>query len=160
DDVRARGKTPIVCGGTFLWVRAALFGLARAPPADAKVRARHLAWARAEGRPALHARLVRVDPVSAARLSPNDFVRVSRALEVFELSGRALSALQAEHGFQRPRYAARLFAIRWRTSDLVERIEARTRRALSLGFVAEVERLVALGHRETRAMSSVGYRQV
>jgi tRNA dimethylallyltransferase len=159
-DVRARGKVPIVCGGTYLWVRALLYGLASAPPGDPSLRAKHLAWAHAAGRAALHARLAEVDPVSAARLSPNDFVRVSRALEVFELSGKPLSALQAEHGFRTPRYAARLVAIRWSSEELARRIEARTRRSLSLGFVSEVERLIALGHRDARAMSSVGYRQV
>src|SRR6185503_17437759 len=81
DEVRARGKEPIVCGGTFLWVRALLFGLAEAPAGDPVVRARHREQAEREGRPALHAALSQVDPQSAARLAPNDFVRVSRALE-------------------------------------------------------------------------------
>jgi tRNA dimethylallyltransferase len=80
DDVRARGKVPIVCGGTFLWVKALIFGLAEAPSASPEVRARHRATAEAEGRPALHHRLATVDPESAARLHPNDLVRVSRAL--------------------------------------------------------------------------------
>jgi tRNA dimethylallyltransferase len=159
-DVRARGRLPIVCGGSFLWVRALLFGLAGAPPADASVRARHLAWAQVEGRPALHARLREVDAESAARLSPNDFVRVSRALEVFELSGRPLSSFQAAHGFRQPRHAARLVGVRWTPEELLRRIEARTRCLLESGLVAEVERLVALGYRDARAMGSVGYRQV
>jgi tRNA dimethylallyltransferase len=159
-DVRARGKLPIVCGGSFLWVRALLYGLAEAPPADASVRSRHLAWAHAEGRAALHARLAEVDPESAARLAPNDFVRVSRALEVFELSGRPLSAFQAAHGFRRPRYAAHLFAIRFSPDELLRRIERRTRRILDAGFVAEVRHLIELGYRDTRPMASVGYRQV
>src|SRR5215471_400808 len=160
DDLRARGKRPIVCGGTFLWVRALLYGLAPAPPADATLRARHLAWAHAEGRAALHARLREVDPPSATRLSPNDFVRVSRALEVFELSGRPLSTFQAEHGFRSRRYDAQLVGVRWPAEELNRRIAARTRHLLAAGFIDEVIRLVALGYREARAMSSVGYRQV
>jgi tRNA dimethylallyltransferase len=159
-EVKLRGKLPIVCGGTFLWVRALLYGLAAAPPADPSRRARHLEWAAAEGRGALHARLSQIDPVSAARLSPNDFVRVSRALEVFELTGRSLSALQAEHGFRTPRYATRLVGIRWPPDQFLRRIEQRTRRALDAGWIDEVRRLVALGYRDVRVMSSVGYRQV
>ena len=111
-DVRGRGRLPIVCGGTFLWVRALLYGLAQAPPGDAATRERHGRIAEAEGRPALHARLAAVDAESAARLNPNDFVRVSRALEVFETSGRPLSAWQEEHGFRTPRYRAKLFGVR------------------------------------------------
>jgi tRNA dimethylallyltransferase len=134
--------------------------LADAPRGDADVRARHTAIAQNEGRAALHARLAEVDPASAARLNPNDFVRVSRALEVFEVSGRAISAWQAEHGFRGARYRAKLVAIRWSPDDLVTRIAARTARALGAGWIEEVEGLVAAGYREARAMSSVGYRQV
>src|SRR5438270_3448608 len=82
--IELRGARAIVCGGTFLWVKALLFGLADAPPASDEIRARHVALAEREGRPALHAELARVDPASATRLHPNDLVRVSRALEVHE----------------------------------------------------------------------------
>src|SRR5204862_6256643 len=75
-DVRRRGRLPIVCGGTFLWVRALLFGLAEAPPGDVEARKRHTEIAARDGRPALHARLAGVDAERAARLNPNDFVRV------------------------------------------------------------------------------------
>src|SRR5690606_7036261 len=81
-DIVSRGRRPIVCGGTYLWVRALIFGLAAAPPGDPTLRAQHRALVDAEGRAALHARLAAADPQAAARLSPNDFVRVSRALEV------------------------------------------------------------------------------
>jgi tRNA dimethylallyltransferase len=160
DDVRRRGKLPIVCGGTFLWVRALLYGLSSAPPGDATIRARHQAIAQSEGRTALHARLVQVDPDAGAKLDPNDFVRVSRALEVFELTGRPLSLLQREHGFREPRYQARLLGIGWTSDELVERIARRTARMLEAGWLDEVRDLVGRGFRDTRAMSSVGYRQV
>jgi tRNA dimethylallyltransferase len=159
-DVTSRGRLPIVCGGTFLWVRALLFGLAQAPAGDAEARERHARIAETEGRPALHARLAAVDPESAKRLNPNDFVRVSRALEVFETSGRALSAWQEEHGFRTPRFRAQLFGIRWPHDELARRIAQRTESALASGWIAEVERLVAQGYRDTRPMQSVGYRQV
>jgi tRNA dimethylallyltransferase len=158
--VRARGRVPIVCGGTFLWVKALVHGLAPAPPADAAVRARHQALAVAEGRAALHARLAAVDPDAAARLAPNDLVRVSRALEVFELSGRTQTAWHAEHGFRERRHAARLVGAARARDELDRRIEARTAAWLEQGFVDEVARLVERGYGETRAMGSVGYRQV
>jgi tRNA dimethylallyltransferase len=159
-DVRRRGKVPIVCGGTFLWVRALVYGLSSAPPADPTIRRRHASLAQEEGRAALHARLGAVDPDAAARLDANDFVRVSRALEVFELTGRPLSLLQSEHGFREPRFKARLFGIGWTAEELMPRIARRTERLLAAGFVEEVVDLVRLGYREARAMSSVGYRQV
>ena len=158
--VQRRGKLPIVCGGTFLWVRALWYGLSSAPPADPALRRRHASLAQEEGRAALHARLAAVDPAAAARLEINDFVRVSRALEVFELTGRPLSILQSEHGFRDPRFRARLFGIGWSAEDLVTRIAQRTERLLAAGFVEEVTRLIELGYRDARAMSSVGYRQV
>jgi tRNA dimethylallyltransferase len=151
---------PIVCGGTFLWVRALLYGLAQAPPGDAATRERHARIAETEGRAALHARLAAVDAESAERLNPNDFVRVSRALEVFETSGRPLSAWQGEHGFRTARYRAKLIGVRWTNDELARRIALRTARALASGWIDEVERLVHLGYRETRPMQSVGYRQV
>jgi tRNA dimethylallyltransferase len=159
-DVRARGKVPIVCGGSFLWVRALIYGLADAPRADDELRARHRALAESEGRPALHARLALVDPVSAARLAPNDFVRVSRALEVFELSGVPLSHVHAQHGFREQRFPARLIGVARERPELEALIATRVRAMLEAGLVREVEALVAAGFAEARAMGSVGYRQV
>jgi tRNA dimethylallyltransferase len=159
-DVAARGKVPIVCGGTFLWVRALLRGLASAPAGDDELRREHLALAEQEGRPAVHARLAEVDPKSAARLHPNDFVRVSRALEVYQLTGKKLSELQAAHGFRQDRYAATLVGIDWPRDLYAERVRARVASMLSAGFIEEVRELVADGYAETRPMDSVGYRQV
>src|SRR4051812_8269450 len=121
-EVRERGKVPIVCGGTFLWVRALLYGLAAAPAGDPARRERHAAEAAERGRAALHARLSEVDPASAARLSPNDLVRVSRALEVWEMTGKPMSVWQAEHGFAKPRHRARLVGVEWSPEELTARI--------------------------------------
>jgi tRNA dimethylallyltransferase len=159
-DVRARGRVPIVCGGTFLWVKALLFGLAEAPAASPEARERHRAFVESDGRPALHARLQEVDAESAARLHPNDFVRVSRALEVHELSGKTMSAWQREHGFARPRHRARLVAIACDPAVLTERITARARAWLDAGWREEVQALLAGGFGDARAMASVGYAQV
>ncbi len=160
DDVRARGRVPIVCGGTFLWVKALIFGLADAPAADPAVRGRLRSLAEQEGRAALHARLREVDPVLAARLHPNDLVRVSRALEVWETTGKPLSAWQDEHAFAHAREPARLLAIACDPAALTERIRARARGWLDSGWIEEVEGLLARGYADARAMGSVGYAQV
>lgn len=159
-DVVARGRRPIVCGGSFLWIRALVWGLAVAPPADPAVREGHAALVAREGRSALHARLAAVDPAAASRLAPNDFVRVSRALEVHQLTGRRMSDVQAEHGFSRPRYPARLVTVARSRDDLEARIAARTRAMLAAGWVEEVAALLADGLEGARAMGSVGYLQV
>ncbi len=158
--VRARHKAVIVCGGTFLWVKALLHGLAPLPPADAAIRARHQALVDAEGRASLHAALARVDAPAAARLAPNDYVRVSRALEVFELSGKPQSAWHAEHAFGDARYRARFVGVHREREELDARIAERTRGWLEGGFIDEVQSLLSAGYRDARAMASVGYRQV
>ncbi len=159
-DVRSRGKLPIVCGGSFLWVRALLHGLADAPPADDALRARLAAEAVRDGRGALHARLALVDPEAAARLAPNDFVRVSRALEVWELTGQTISDRQRAHGFAEVRHKAQLIGVQRTSLELAARIEARTRAFLAAGWIDEVRALVEAGLRDARAMHAVGYRQV
>lgn len=158
-DVRARGRRPIVCGGTFLWVKALLSGLSEAPPGDPEVRARHAALVAERGREALHARLREVDPRMADRLHPNDVLRVGRALEVFEVSGKRLSELQEAHGFRGARYPSLLLTVTRSPDELTERLRRRVRGFVASGLVAEVERLVADGYRDARAMGSVGYKE-
>ena len=160
EDIRNRGRIPIVCGGTFLWVLALTHGLAELPAGDATVRSRHAEEAERHGREFLHARLAKVDPTTAARLSPNDFVRVSRALEVYELSGKPLSELHQAHQFAKPRHRARLIGVSWSKEELADRISRRTRAFLEAGWIDEVRSLIERGYREARAMSSVGYKQV
>jgi tRNA dimethylallyltransferase len=160
NEVQARGRIPIVCGGTFLWIRALLFGLAAAPKGDEALRARHREFAQEHGAAALHERLAAVDPVSAARLHRNDLVRVSRALEVYELSGTTISEFHAQHGFRTPRFEARLVALDWPRATYDARVEARTRMMLDRGFVAEVQGLIDAGYASARAMTTVGYKQV
>lgn len=159
-EIIQRGRQPIVCGGSFLWVRALVYGLAEAPAADEGIRARHLLEAERFGRAALHARLRDVDAASHARLAPNDFVRVSRALEVHELTGRPLSELQATHGFRVPEYDLHLLGVRYEREQLAARIERRVEHMFERGWVEEVRGLLEDGHGSARALGSVGYRQV
>lgn len=158
-DIRARGKLPIVCGGSFLWVKSLIFGLAEAPPADPKLREQHRLLVAAEGRVALHRKLAQVDPLSAARLNPNDFVRVSRALEVFELGGVPQSRLFVEHAAREPVFTARLVGVAREPAELDRLISARVEAMLDAGWSDEVQRLLAQGYADTRAMGAVGYKQ-
>jgi len=159
-EIRARGKRPIVCGGTFLWVRALIHGLVPAPPADPELRARHQARVAEVGRTGLHEDLARVDAEAAQRLAPNDFVRVSRALEVYELTGVRMSEWQAQHGFKTARHAARLLGVRREKDELDQRILARCKAMLAAGWVDEARELAARGYLDTRPFASVGYKQV
>lgn len=159
-EIRARGRTPIVCGGSFLWVKALLSGLAQLPPGDRATREQHARLVERSGRAALHAELAKVDPASAERIAPNDFVRVSRALEVFELSGKPQSAWHAEHGFRQVRHRHRLIGILRERAELDRRIAERTRGWLAAGWLDEVRSLRERGYRDARAMGSVGYKQV
>lgn len=158
-DVRARGRVPIVCGGTFLWQKALFFGLADAPPPSAEIRARHKQLVDAEGRPALHAMLAAVDPASAQRLHPNDFVRVSRALELFEQTGERQSDMHERHAFREKRLTPAFMARSVTPEELTARIEKRVASFLERGLVEEVRALVRDGFGGARAMGAVGYKE-
>src|SRR5262249_50781029 len=137
-----------------------VFGLAPMPAADPTIRARHAEIARDHGRAALHAELAVVDPAAAQRLSPNDFVRVSRALEIHDLTGRTQTDWHADHGFRTKRYRARFLGLERGRDELEQRIARRVDVWLEQGFIDEVRRLLASGYGEARAMSSVGYHEV
>jgi tRNA dimethylallyltransferase len=159
-EIRARGRLPLLVGGTMLYFKALQGGLDAMPSADAALRAAIDAEAARDGWPALHARLARLDPVTAARLAPNDAQRIQRALEVVRLTGRPLSAW---HGAARPAARA-LPMISLEPRDrawLHARIAARLRAMLELGLLDEVRRLRARGdlHPGLPSMRCVGYRQ-
>ncbi|MEZ4372277.1 MAG: tRNA (adenosine(37)-N6)-dimethylallyltransferase MiaA [Polyangiaceae bacterium] len=159
-DIKSRGKRPIICGGSFLFVRALIYGLAPAPPADPALRERHRAVAETHGRQALYEELERVDPSRAAELNPNDFVRVSRALEIFELSGVPMSQWQAGHGFREVRYPARLIGVTREREQQDTLIATRIEKMFAAGWLEEVASLLRRGYGDTRPMGSVGYRQL
>ncbi len=161
--IAARGRVPLFAGGTMLYERALMRGLAHLPPADAAVREELDREARSRGWPAMHAQLARVDPASAARLDPNDAQRVQRALEVFRLAGVSLTALIARGDRTEPPFTALTLVLE--PSDravLHGRIEERFRAMLAAGLVGEVERLRARYALDAGlpSMRAVGYRQV
>src|SRR5467141_26148 len=155
-DIAGRGKRAIVAGGTGLWIRALLRGLLDAPGASPEFRAAVREEFEALGVPALHARLRAVDPGAAARILPNDRVRVERALEVHALSGRPLSELQREHRFAEVRYEALIWFLDPPREVLRQRIEARTRRMFADGSLRrETEWLLSRG--ASKALKIIGY---
>jgi tRNA dimethylallyltransferase len=161
-EIHARGRLPLLVGGTMLYFKALREGLHALPAADAAVRAQLDAEAAAHGWPALHAELARVDPATAARLAPADAQRVQRALEVWRLSGRPLSAWQS--GPAHPGAAADWPLVSLEPASrawLHERIAARFDAMLGAGLLDEVRRLRARGdlHPGLPAMRCVGYRQ-
>ena len=161
--IAARERVPLFVGGTMLYERALMRGLASLPVADPAVRAELDAQARAKGWPAMHAELARVDPGTAARLDPNDAQRIQRALEVHRLSGRPLSAHLAERAHApAPFRALRLSLEPADRSVLHERIAVRFRAMLAEGLVREVVGLRARWPLDESlpAMRAVGYRQV
>ncbi|MBU3740250.1 MAG: tRNA (adenosine(37)-N6)-dimethylallyltransferase MiaA [Rhodoferax sp.] len=176
--IRARGRIPLLVGGTMLYFKALDQGLDDLPRADPGLRANLEARARAQGWPALHAELARVDPVTAARLAPNDSQRIQRALEVWHLTGQALSQLHAIHnrainpyrtgaetGFDPhdsdtgPRLLLSLEPVdrAWLHQRIGERFDA----MLAAGLLDEVLALRARGdlHPDLPSMRCVGYRQ-
>ena len=158
-DISARGKRVIVAGGTGLWIRALLRGLLDAPGASPELRAALREDFERLGVPALHARLAEVDPGAAARILPNDRVRIERALEVHALSGRPLSELQREHRFAQARYEALLWFLDPPREILRQRIEARTRRMFADGSLRrETEWLLSRG--ASKALKIIGYEEM
>lgn len=163
EGIRARGKLPLLVGGTMLYFRALRRGLADMPQADAQVRAQIDAEAEARGWPAVHAELASIDPRSAARIQPNDAQRIQRALEVFRLTGKTLSEL---HAATQPASPALTFATyAWVPSSrerLYAAIESRFHAMMRAGLLDEVRQLHARGdlHAELPAIRSVGYRQL
>jgi tRNA dimethylallyltransferase len=160
-DILARGRIPLLVGGTMLYYRALALGFDALPVAEPGLRAQLDARAARHGWPALHADLARVDPVSAARLAPNDAQRIQRALEVWELSGRPLSELQKGAPSELP-FALRAFAmVPEDRAELHRRIAARFERMLQDGLLEELRALRrkhAL-HDGLPSMRCVGYRQ-
>ena len=160
DAVRQRGRLPLVVGGTGLYLRALTDGLAEIPGADPELRQRFAAQAEGEGRASLHRRLAEVDPRSAAQLHPNDQVRIVRALEVYELTGRPLSVWQQEHGFRRRRYRLLKIGLTIERSELYRRIDRRAAAMFAAGLVEETAALLAAGYSpELPALQTLGYRE-
>ena len=168
DEITARGRLPLLVGGTMLYFKALMDGLDDMPRADAAVRSAIAQEAAGKGWPALHAELALVDPITAQRLPPNDSQRISRALEVFRLTGSPLSHFHRQNATKSiaacAHNATATALISLEPSNRVwlhERIAQRFDAMLAAGFIDEVKALHARGdlHADAPSMRCVGYRQ-
>lgn len=158
--IRARGGVPVVVGGTHLYVKALLDGLFRGPEPDPALRAA----LEAMPAPQRRAELERVDPAAAARIHPNDVRRTVRALEVYRLTGRPISAHQvqwdAPEGGGIGGREGRLFGLQWPAAALNARINARVKGMMERGLLGEVRGLVEGGRLGPQAGEALGYKQL
>ena len=161
NEILARGRVPLVVGGTMLYYRALVAGLDELPAADPTIREAIDREAAKRGWPALHAELERVDAQSARRIQPRDAQRIQRALEVFRLTGKPLSSLQGKARDPLP-FSLQAFALAPEREALHQRIAERFDAMLAAGLVDEVRSLkkrYELGA-DLPSMRAVGYRQV
>ncbi|MCM3279832.1 tRNA (adenosine(37)-N6)-dimethylallyltransferase MiaA [Exiguobacterium sp. MER 193] len=156
DDIYARGKLPIIVGGTGLYIRSILYDYEFVErPVDEALREELERLAEAEGREELHQRLVQLDPERAATIHPNNVRRVVRALEVaMQGDTQTMDSAPSEH------YDYRLFVLHADREILYDRINQRVDAMMEAGLVEEVERLLAQGYRDTQAMRAIGYKEI
>jgi tRNA dimethylallyltransferase len=160
NDVAARGRLPIVVGGTGLYFRALKTGFFEAPPPDPMIRARHRDEAAALGVEALHARLAGVDAAAASAIGPRDLVRISRALEIYEQTGVPITSLRREAASPADLEPCAL-VLDPSLEELRRRIDERARRMFDSGFEDEVRALRAAGYGPAlRPLQALGYQQV
>jgi len=162
-DITARGKVPLLVGGTMLYFKALQGGLSNLPEANAEVRQGIEHEAATLGWPAMHAKLAEVDPETAARLQPNDVQRIERALEVYRLTGQSMTALhQASVGEALPYRLLKIALVPSDRKVLHERIALRFDQMLADGFIDEVKVLLKKYpelNSDSTSMRCVGYRQ-
>ena len=161
DAVAARGKRVLIVGGSGLYLRALRGGIFRGPAASPEIRARLAQVATEHGVPHLHDRLREVDPAAARRIGVNDLYRITRALEVFELTGEPISAHQQRHAFSSRPFQSLTLGVSLDRAELYAAIDRRFDEMLANGFVDEVRRLKSAGYRFDRPpLASIGYQQI
>ena len=162
EDIFTRGRTPVICGGTGLYIDALTRPLGFSAQGDESVR-RPLEEIAAQegGKERLHAMLREVDPESAERLHVNDMRRVVRALEIYQLTGRTLSEQRALDLKRESAYMGRLYGLSWPREELYARIDQRVDQMMADGLVKEVETLLSGGlHGRATAMQGIGYKEI
>jgi len=160
-ELAERCRRTLVVGGTGLYIQSLLKGLFPAPPADMRVREQLRTQEREKGKWHLHQQLAGVDPEAAARIHPNDSFRVIRALEVFRLTGTAISEHQRHHRFSDSTFAALKIGLMRDRGEIYRRIEARVDSMIGAGLEEEVRRLLTQGYAPAiKAFQSLGYQQM
>lgn len=161
EQIQGRGKKLIVCGGTGLYLKALTQGLFEGPGPDAAFRAALERQIEVQGLAALYQRLVAIDGSVTSTIHPNDRQRIIRALEVFETTGRPLSAWQEEHAFRDQPFELLQIGLLRERAELYDRINRRCEQMVQDGLLEEVRELVARGYSlDLKSLRSVGYRQM
>jgi len=161
EEIRRRGRIPIVVGGSGLYFRALVDGLFDSPPSDPERRTTLAAEARRDGVETLHRRLQKVDPEAALRIQPNDLRRIVRGLEVFELTGRPISDLQTEWEAYKDPKDFYLIGLTRRREELYRRTNARVKAMFKNGLVDEVLSLTKAGYgNDLERIRALGYMEV
>lgn len=160
DSITERGALPCLVGGTGLYIKALLGGMADLPSGDEELRRRLHIKEQVHGQGILHRELQKVDPETADQIHPHNLIRTVRALEVYELSGRKLSELKAEHLFSDQKYRVLKLGLQWRREDLYSRIDTRTGEMLAAGLIDEVRKLAESYSFDLKALQTLGYREV
>ena len=160
-EIARRGRPVLAVGGSGLYLRALRGGIFRGPAASAEIRERLALTAAEKGVPYLHERLRQIDPEAARRIGVNDLYRISRALEVFELTGEPISIHQARHRFSNRNFRSLTVGVAMDRAQLYDAINRRFDEMIARGLVEEVRRLIGSGYRVDRPpLSSIGYREI
>ena len=160
-EIRERKKRVLVVGGAGFYFRALIDGLFEGPGADCSIRAKLRNEVEKHGPVALHERLRRCDPEAANRIHPNNLVRVIRALEVYELTGKPISTLQRQWEDSEPRYSFQAIGLNMPREQLYRRIETRVDRMIAAGLINEVTNILNDGYaRDCVAIQSFGYKEI
>lgn len=159
-EIRSRGKIPIIVGGTGLYIQAVLYDFRFTEAAsDLKVRERLEQELATEGPEKLYEKLVRLDPVGAEKIHPNNHRRMIRALEIIEITGETKTAQESELG-SRALFNHLIIGLDMERAVLYDRINRRTDIMIEEGFLTEVEQLLRKGYKDTPAMRAIGYREL
>ena len=161
-DILSRGKQPVLCGGTGLYIDALTRPMDFALPSDSALRDELNALSQREnGKEALHAMLKEIDPESARRLHPNDVRRVVRAIEIYRLTGHTMTEQMALDRQREGDYDVTFFALNWPRDVLYDRIDRRVDQMMACGLVDEVKRLLENGlSADSTAMQALGYKEI
>lgn len=161
DEIYARGAKPVLCGGTGLYINAVIRPMDFSEKCDEALRCELMDIARQpEGRARLHAMLAEIDPESAARLHENDVRRVTRAIEVYRLTGVTQTRQMQLDAQREGDYDVAMFALEWPRNVLYDRIDRRVDQMLAAGLVSEVERLRADERTHPTALQAIGYKEI